>query len=45
MINVTVWCDEYFRAECEKASIVLDHREITARWTADPSPTSASGKA
>lgn len=27
------WCNEYFRAECERASIVLDRRVITARWT------------
>lgn len=31
--NRNSWCDEYFRAECERASVVLDHRQITARWT------------
>ena len=31
--NRNGWCDEYFRAECERASVVLDHRQITARWT------------
>lgn len=27
------WCNEYIRAECEKASVVLDRQEITACWT------------
>ena len=31
--NRNSWCEEYFRAECEKASIELDHQVITARWT------------
>ena len=31
--NRNSWCDEYFRAECERASVVLDQRQITARWT------------
>ena len=31
--NRNSWCDEYFRAECERASVVLDHRQITARRT------------
>lgn len=31
--NRNSWCDEYFRAECEKASVVLDRRQINARWT------------
>ena len=31
--NRNSWCDEYFRVECEKASVELDHQEIWARWT------------
>lgn len=29
------WCNEYFRAECERASLVLDRQRITACWTDD----------